>query len=92
MAFLDKCGYSLTLHPYLTISNFIKVSCTVESKTASVNFFVFCYIKTHWFVLHLLLPLHEFPAYSGHLIIHLSYADLPDVDTYRYMVPKFHIH
>lgn len=68
IGFTDKCGYSLTLHPNLTSSSFIKVNCNVESKAISMNFCTLCEIKIHWSVLHLLLPTHEFLTCIGHLL------------------------
>lgn len=35
------------------ILGFLQVSCNIESETTSKNFFLLCYFKIHWSVLHL---------------------------------------
>ena len=42
----------LMLHQNLVIGSFLKFSYNVESETTIVNFFVLCYIKIHWSIIH----------------------------------------
>lgn len=92
-----NCGYlSLKLHQNLTSSSFLKDSSNVESKTTPTIFLYFVTFRSvglscTWMDL---LPEHDFVA-SGisHFenTISLSYANLPNIDTFYYTTSKNHV-
>lgn len=64
-------------------------------KITSMNFLL-CYIKSidRMFSLNAYLPMNAFVKFIGYLenFGSLSYADLPNVDVFHYIVSKHYIH
>ena len=82
-AFLDNSRYSsLILHQNSISSSFLEINGNVEDETISMNQLILCYIKIHWFPLHLewsFSPMYDFvTCIIGHLenIGLFSYANL----------------
>lgn len=85
--FSDEYGHSsLTVHPNLS-SSFLKISCNVEPKIISINYLYFVTLNS---LVYLVFKWLLYSSCIGHLknINSLSYAYLPNVETFHYTISK----
>lgn len=96
LVFSNNCAYStLKLYPNLASGSFLNVSCHVEFETVTMYFLYSVTLKSNGLSWTLNGSFTEvWICNIGHLKKKnnsLSYANLPDVDTFHYTIPKNYI-